>query len=130
MMTFEQVWARYDFTESVIVGMRWETPLTYVLHLNYYWSLQRAGDPSRPAPHDQYVQVLLRDCVRLSLSFTTPRSAGSAHHFGTITGWERIRSSTWIDTAPDPATWLHLTFYVGSADRIEALCRSIDVQPL
>jgi hypothetical protein len=130
-MTFEQVWAQYDFTESVIVGMRWEAPLTYVLHLNYYWPLRPSGDPSQPTLHDQYVQVLLRDCVRLMLSFTAPlRSVDGAQHFGTITGWERIVSSAWIEAAPDPATWLHLIFYVGSADRIEALCRSIDVQPL
>jgi len=38
-MRFEEAWEQYDFTESEIISIGWEFPLSYVLKVNYYWDL-------------------------------------------------------------------------------------------
>lgn len=126
-MDFQQAWQRYDFTESEILAMRWANATDYVLELNYYWEL--GAKPSRgPAPHDQPVTVTLQNCVMLLVDYGAAVQPLSSANFGTIVGWGRVDPSPWITQhAADGQGWLHLFFQIGATDRIEMVCRGLDV---
>ncbi len=72
-MNFEEVWQQYDFTESELLSMGWQFPYDYVLNLNYYWQLNPTNSTSEVATNDQFLNIILKTCIRLDVQLNPPR---------------------------------------------------------
>jgi hypothetical protein len=129
-MMFEEVWNKYDFTESDILNMEWQLPLKYVLHLNYYWDLSSSEQYPPPAQKEQQVIVILENCIYLNASFPSPAATfADISNFGTIVGWELITPSELLQNLQlSPKEWSHIFFQIGTIGKIETVCRSLIVQ--
>ncbi|WP_204103026.1 MULTISPECIES: hypothetical protein [Spirulina sp. CCY15215] len=132
MMTFEEIWQKYDFTESELLSMGWQLPNDYVLNLNYYWELNPKNEIDEIATEDQPLKLILSSCIHLDVQFNPEinNSNSISPNLGTIVGWGRINSSSWLQNLSfSPDNWLHLFFDLGGENRIEILARSLSIQP-
>ena len=140
-MRFEEVWEQYDFTESEIISIGWEFPLSYVLKVNYYWDLTSENQPGQGATvaaDDQWLSLVLQDCIRLyfdsannikSLALlSTDVDFIRPANFGTIVGWGVVTPSPWLEELGlTPNEWSHIFFH-GANGKTEVLCRSLMVR--
>jgi hypothetical protein len=133
-MRFEEAWEKYDFTESILLGMYWENSFNYTLRLDYYWDLTERQE-TIISTKSQEICLILEDCIRLYVNSYVPSQEDkilisenqSLANFGTILGWELITPSPWIkELGLSPEEWFHLSFQVGKG--IEILCRSLTVR--
>jgi len=131
-MQFDDLWHQYDFTESEVVSMRWEKPLQYALHIDYYWDLSAGGGKDQVARMPQPMSITFRHCIRLDIAFTAASELLiHSPNFGTIVGWQRINPSPWVEERQlSPMNWIDVFFQIGADGYIHALCREIVVDQL
>ena len=141
-MRFEEAWEQYDFSESEIISMFWEIPLNYVLKVNYYWDLTSESLPGQVATvatDDQWLSLVLQDCIRLYFDGATKIESLALlstdvdfirpANFGTIVGWGLVTPSPWLEELRlTPEEWSHIFFQIGANGKIEVLCRSLIVR--
>jgi len=140
-MRFEEAWEQYDFTESEIISIGWDFPLSYVLKVNYYWDLTSESQPGQGATvatDDQWLSLVLQNCIRLyfesaknieSLALlSTDVDFIRPANFGTIVGWGLVTPSPWLEELGlTPNEWSHIFFH-GANGKMEVLCRSLFVR--
>lgn len=132
-MNFEEIWQKYDFTESELLSMEWQFPYNYILNLNYYWELNPTHTNSEIAATDQPLKVILKSCIRLDIQLNSnPNELKQIPtNLGTIIGWGKVTPSPWLENFSLSADeWLHLFFDIGGNNKIEALCQSIAIEQL
>lgn len=132
-MQFEEIWQQYDFTEAELLSMGWQFPYDYVLNLNYYWELNGTDTGSEVASVDQPLKLILCSCIRLDVQINPNLQTETQppQNLGTIVGWGQVTPSPWLETLSLPASdWIHLFFDIGGNNKIEAVMRSLSIEPL
>ncbi|MCT7973940.1 hypothetical protein [Laspinema olomoucense] len=132
-MQFQEIWQQYDFTESELLSMGWQFPYDYVLNLNYYWELNGRGSGSEVASVDQPMKLVLCSCIRLDVQINPnlETEIQPPQTLGTIVGWGQVKPSPWLESLSLSASdWTHLFFEIGGNNKIEAVMRSLSIEPL
>ncbi|MFP4219409.1 MAG: hypothetical protein ACLFM4_06105 [Phormidium sp.] len=132
-MQFDEVWQQYDFTEAELLGMGWQLPYNYVLHLNYYWDLNNPETTADVASVDQPIKLILNGCIHLDIQMqlTLNSETQPPAHLGTIVGWGQVTPSPWLAQRSLAASeWMHLFFDIGGNHKIEAIARSLSIESL